>query len=1139
MRRIAYAAVMLMGVLTIAGCARMDEILTGRKTQVTFVASFDDATRTSIQSGGKVDWVEGDAIRYYTKKGGSIEEYEVVRSGHSTNVVADVTSGTSYIIAEYGGESITDNGVTSFTINGAVKASQSGKFEDAHVSVAKSFDIRDDASLTFHNMTSLIKFTLERTDVSYITFTAKGGEKIHGDGTLKITFNDDSPSASFGDSGGSTIKVTTGSAGIYFISTLPVKLTSGFAIQYFNASGKCFATTDFSSMVSLKANEILNLGTVDGRMSSKPEYVDLGLSVMWATCNLGALSPEECGGYYQWAGLQDVTSTSINLGWSNCPYHIGSSSSTGWTKYIPSGWLSYWSGTGSPDNKTVLDPEDDVAHVKLGGKWRMPTDAEWTELRDNCTWTWTTQNGVNGYKVTSKKSGYTNKSIFLPAAGYRNDTSLINVGSIGGYWSSSLDTSSPDYAYGQFFKSSYVDGGLSGRYYGRSVRPVYGELAAVAGISLNKTSMTLTEGATQTLTATITPSNATNKNVTWFSSNTSVATVDANGKVTAVKAGTATITAKTADGGKTATCTVTVSAATVAVTGISLNRSSYTMDIGGTMTLTATVLPSNATNKTVSWSTSNSSVATVSNGVVTAKGAGTATITAKTADGNKTASCSITVNASSSVAEYVDLGLSVKWATCNLGASKPEQYGGYYLWAGLQDVRNIGYYHIPYHNDDYSGDVGWEKYNWNSYCGTVDNRLFLALSDDAAYVKLGDKWRIPAESEWRELINNCTGEWTTLNGITGWTFTSKKNGESIFLPAAGYCDKYGKLHFNGERGEYWSSTVGLHQPSEVFGIIFQENDLQLNDIFYRGGADPIRPVYLEKGAGAVTDIRLDKTDLILIPGEIQALTATIVPTNATNQSVTWSSSNSSVATVDASGKVTAVGEGSATITVRATDGGYTAKCSVTVKAYPVPELVDLGLSVKWASCNLGALSPEEYGGYYQWGDLQDVTSISINLDWNNCQYHTGHGWTKYITSDGHSEWSGNGSPDNKTVLDPSDDVAHVKLGGKWRMPTDAEWTELRENCTWTCWVAQNGVVGYKVTSKKAGYTSKSIFLPAAGYRRGTYLSHVGSDGYYWSSSLRTDYLDYAYYFYISPRLNYYWRGYYYRYHGLSVRPVSE
>ncbi len=124
------------------------------------------------------------------------------------------------------------------------------------------------------------------------------------------------------------------------------------------------------------------------------------------------------------------------------------------------------------DSKTVLDPEDDVAHVKLGGKWRMPTDAEWAELRNtnNCDWLWTTINGVNGRLVTSKKTG---NSIFLPAAGYRNGDNLNRAGSNGRYWSSTLNMDFPYRAwYVGFYSGDVGRGDNNYRFHGQSVRPV-------------------------------------------------------------------------------------------------------------------------------------------------------------------------------------------------------------------------------------------------------------------------------------------------------------------------------------------------------------------------------------------------------------------------------------------------------------------------------------------------------------------------------------------------------------------------------------------------------------------------------------------------------------------------------------------
>lgn len=173
---------------------------------------------------------------------------------------------------------------------------------------------------------------------------------------------------------------------------------------------------------------------------------------------------------------------------------------------------------------------------------------------------------------------------------------------------------------------------------------------SVAGVSLDKTEIVLVEGSSEKLTATVEPTNATNKNVTWSSDHEAVATVDQNGTVTARNGGQAIITVTTADGSKTATCTVNVRVHIgVPVQSVGLNKTELALEVGKTGTLEAIVEPSDATNKNVTWSSSNSEVATVDNGVVTAVSAGTAIITVTTEDGAKTATCKVTVNAPQTV----------------------------------------------------------------------------------------------------------------------------------------------------------------------------------------------------------------------------------------------------------------------------------------------------------------------------------------------------------------------------------------------------------------------------------------------------------------------------------------------------------
>ena len=184
------------------------------------------------------------------------------------------------------------------------------------------------------------------------------------------------------------------------------------------------------------------------RIEKGHDYVDLGLSVKWATCNVGADKPQDFGDLYAWGEIEPRLERSIE----NYKYCEGDNHS--FTKYCTDKKYGYRRFT---DKKTTLDPEDDVAHVKWGSDWRMPTNEEFQELKDNCTWEWDSIDGVRGIRFTSNVPGYTDRSVFLPAAG--GDGILINGADsksgntyyFGNYWSSTLDKDSPDLAKGAFF----------------------------------------------------------------------------------------------------------------------------------------------------------------------------------------------------------------------------------------------------------------------------------------------------------------------------------------------------------------------------------------------------------------------------------------------------------------------------------------------------------------------------------------------------------------------------------------------------------------------------------------------------------------------------------------------------------------
>ena len=474
------------------------------------------------------------------------------------------------------------------------------------------------------------------------------------------------------------------------------------------------------------------------------------------------------------------------------------------------------------------------------------------------------------------------------------------------------------------------------------------------------------------------------------------------------------------------------------------------------------------------------------------------------------------------IGEAVDLGLSVKWASWNVGASAPEEYGEHFAWAETHTLWKLSYNWSSYKWCNGSSD-SLTKYNTDSSRGTVDNKMQLDPEDDAASANWGDNWRIPTPEEWIELSNNCSLTWTSLKGINGLMITSNINGNSIFLPAAGEIIE-GFLSSQEEYATYWSSSLDASRSDYAWDVALHSDSFNWCDRYARYYGRSVRPVYDAPG------ISINKTELTLAVGVSETLIAKVGPLSAPNKSVIWSSSDPSVASVEEDGMVTGVQAGTAVITATAVDGGYTAECTVTIIEVE-PEAVDLGLSVKWASWNVGASAPEEYGQYFAWGESKPKDYYDwITYKWCNGNYNK---LTKYCTSDHDGCWDGTGTPDGKTVLNPENDAAHVNWGGSWRMPTDAEWTELRENCTWT-WTTQNGVNGRLVTSNING---NSIFLPAAGTRTDSSLYEVGSYGHFWSSSLDTDYPCFACDVYFSSDDVY--RNSDSRCYGFSVRPVTE
>ena len=485
----------------------------------------------------------------------------------------------------------------------------------------------------------------------------------------------------------------------------------------------------------------------------------------------------------------------------------------------------------------------------------------------------------------------------------------------------------------------------------------------------------------------------------------------------------------------------------IPVESIELSNTSLFLIAGETYTLTAT----NATNKIVTWTSDNENVATVDvNGKVTAVSVGTATITAQA--GNETATCTITV-----YDRYNDIGVEIAgiiWATRNVDmpgtfVPTPESPGMFYQWN-----RRIGWSSTdPRVNSN--GGTAWSS--------SSPSGIYWIRANDPCPTG----WRVPTDVELHSL-NNAEHIWTTHDGVNGRLFGIAPY--QIFLPAAGHRITSGTLSSVGTMGRYWSSSRNPNGTSWL--LSFGGAGISVSS-FNRANGFSVRCVW----DTPVSSVSLSHTSLSLFPGETQTLIATVrFPENATNQTVTWTSDDENIATVDVNGKVTAVSVGTATITAQA--GEVTATCEVTVKNVPADGVLING--IVWANRNVDAPgtfveNPESAGMFYQW---------NRRVGWSSTN--------PMVNSSGGSIWN------NSTPTGSFWARANDPCPTGWRVPTGAELGSL--NSAGSTWIENWNDTG--VNGRLFGTAPNQIFLPAAGWRYLTdgALSHIGTYGDYWSST---------------------------------------
>ena len=705
--------------------------------------------------------------------------------------------------------------------------------------------------------------------------------------------------------------------------------------------------------------------------------VDLGLPVQFLNHNYGASSPEEAGNYYAFG---ETTDKGVND--NNNTYKFYS--------------------TYPGDDIRLTD--NDVAHMRLGETFSIPSYTEMNMLTDNCKWTWMSVNGINGYKITGKNGN----SIFMPAAGYRSGTGVSEYLSRGCYRTSMLvgDGEKRNW-YLNFSKSSksIPTGGTVEPTWGMSIRPVISN------------SMTTFDGTRLQVST---------DSVQWH-----------------LGQGTATLFASV-NGLKKAKVKR-------AKTGFVVSTSNNpTIANGAKLPVKTTTDGRYSTVYTLSESPDTTVYyyrAYVENG--------------------DSVSYGFTHQFGNAI---VDLALPSgnRWAAVNIGANSPDESGTYFAFGeteakGTYSQNNYTWYkQSTYYNPDGLWDIQ-------------------ATRNDAAAKTWGSVWMMPSYDDYTELRSNCNMKDTVVNGTKGYLFKSKKNGKSIFIALTGY---YNSSYSSFANYEYLTVSRVRDNYNNCSWSYYNK---ALNNDRERISGLPIRAVYKTNAKAAngkplfVRTLQARKYyDGSNENDTLIAVVRGLSTENTATTGIVWwragkgrDKGQSIDLTPDADGYIS-------TVVVPDTvcaDYRYQAYVSDGKSIYYGDSLsftsagvVDLGLSVCWANVNLGAESSYADGNYYRWGATRTYRNAT----------------DEYIK--------------NVDILPESGrDAAANSWGAGYRMPTKAEMQELLDNCD-KVYTTVNGQNGWRFTSKKAGYTTKSIFIALGGYYEGECIKNKNSFSRYWASN---------------------------------------
>ena len=1122
------------------------------------IEDFTDQTRTSLAEGNYIAWSDGDRIAVFqgsvdpdcfevsdASAGKTRASFEAVSlegstgsgvvSSHKENLALYPYSEGAYCkLYETSQGSAPTYMIGSFFYP-QNQTYASGSFPADALVMAAVTESLSDKNLKFKAASAVLRFKVKgSTSLKSIKVIGNYGESLAGEGEIllsadsgikSVTVYSGKPSVTLDC--GKGVALDESEATVFMLCIPPTDFAEGFTVTFTDTEGVEDVRT-VSKSLSVKQGHIFGMSEITFGQAYEPsgeyDYVDeYGINhgpgveidgVVWAPVNCGYHKTDfKYGKLYQWGRkygqgydgdlydingnktgtYTDATVPTVKSG----PVSLSTGQSESNEDYFYKNDSEPWDWLSSPNGylwrigfesrliKTEYDPCPEG--------WRVPTYAEFEALAENKSSWATDSKGQAGYWFSgSKPYSSSVPRVFFPAAGRRDyyDGKASDRGLNGYYWSSHSDV---DFSYYFYFLDYGAYLGGFNRGCGSSVRCVKDDagLVPVTSVSLNESSLAIDEGDTYTLSVTISPSDANHKSAHWWSDDESIATVDQTGVVTAVSAGTATITAMA--GMKTTTCRVTVNEKVTAQEG------DYVDEYG------------------------------VNHG------------------------------------QGVEID-GVVWAPVNCGYHKTDfKYGKLYQWGrkygqgyegSLYDMNGN---YVSAYLDASSPKIKYDSVNLIDAQSQANANNFYASNDapynwaDALYDALWnanteddplkseydpcpDGWRVPTHSELSQLVKNY--EWgKDVYFRDGYWFsgsaTYSLDVPQVFLITAGQRSFNGGAMSRGYSSSYWTSGTN---SNFAYTLNFDVTFVSMGYLT-RASAYPVRCVQDDGELVPVTSVSLNKSSVTMDEGDTFTLSATISPSDANHQSAHWWSDDESIATVDQTGKVTAVSAGTTTITAMA--GMKTATCQVTVKDQSVAQegdyIDEYGINhgqgveiggVVWAPVNCGYHKTDfKYGKLYQWGRKygQGYDGYLYDMNGNNTGTYTdatipteksgpvsmSTGQSKsnedYFYKNGSSPYDWLSSPDDElwnsgTESDPVK-TEYDPCPEGWRVPTYGELDELNDNrSSWT--TNENGQIGYWFSGSKS-YSSyvPRVFFPAAGFRNyyGDGAYGRGIDGSYWSS----------------------------------------